>query len=48
MSKISKNKDLDPDVTRIILESISDGVFTVDHNWEITSFKMKERLQDEE
>jgi PAS domain S-box-containing protein len=38
MSKISKDKNLDPDVTRIILESISDGVFTVDHNWEITSF----------
>ncbi len=38
MSKIPKNKNLDPDVTRIILESISDGVFTVDHNWEITSF----------
>ncbi|MBV5306634.1 MAG: sigma 54-interacting transcriptional regulator [Desulfobulbaceae bacterium] len=26
------------DVTDIILESISDGVFTVDHNWKITSF----------
>lgn len=25
-------------VTDIILESISDGVFTVDHNWRITSF----------
>jgi len=25
-------------VTDIILESISDGVFTVDHNWKITSF----------
>lgn len=25
-------------VTEIILESISDGVFTVDHNWRITSF----------
>lgn len=24
--------------TEIILESISDGVFTVDHNWKITSF----------
>lgn len=33
-----KNKKLDPDTTSIILESISDGVFTVDHNWEITSF----------
>lgn len=27
-----------PDVTGIILESISDGVFTVDNNWRITSF----------
>ncbi len=26
------------DVTGIILESISDGVFTVDHNWRIMSF----------
>ena len=25
-------------VTAIILESISDGVFTVDHDWRITSF----------
>ena len=25
-------------VTRIILESISDGVFTVDHDWKITTF----------
>jgi PAS domain S-box-containing protein len=38
MSKYQKSENLDPDVTRIILESISDGVFTVDHNWEITSF----------
>jgi PAS domain S-box-containing protein len=30
--------DLDPNTTNIILESISDGVFTVDHNWKITSF----------
>jgi len=28
----------DFNATRIILESISDGVFTVDHNWKITSF----------
>jgi PAS domain S-box-containing protein len=27
-----------PQVTEIILESISDGVFTVDHEWRITSF----------
>jgi PAS domain-containing protein len=38
MTKEPKNKKLDPEVTRIILESISDGVFTVDHNWKITSF----------
>ncbi len=29
---------LDQDVTRVILESISDGVFTVDHDWCITFF----------
>jgi len=34
----SKLKKLDPNTTQIILESISDGVFTVDHNWKITSF----------
>ncbi|RJP45534.1 MAG: PAS domain S-box protein [Desulfobacteraceae bacterium] len=38
MAKGPKNKKFDPEVTRIILESISDGVFTVDHNWKITSF----------
>ncbi len=27
-----------PEATSIILESISDGVFTVDHDWRITSF----------
>ena len=26
------------DITKVILESISDGVFTVDHQWRITSF----------
>ncbi|MDX9787670.1 MAG: sigma 54-interacting transcriptional regulator [Desulfobacterales bacterium] len=35
--KISPEKPL-PNVTKIILESISDGVFTVDHNWRIMSF----------
>ncbi|NNF46065.1 MAG: PAS domain S-box protein, partial [Desulfofustis sp.] len=25
-------------LTEVILESISDGVFTVDHHWRITSF----------
>ncbi len=29
---------MDKDTTKIILESISDGVFTIDHNWKITSF----------
>ena len=37
-----KNKNIfDPltqDTTKVILDSISDGVFTVDYNWEITSF----------
>lgn len=27
-----------PHVTQVILESISDGVFTVDHQWHVTSF----------
>ncbi|MCD4676423.1 MAG: PAS domain-containing protein, partial [Desulfobacula sp.] len=29
---------LTENTTRVILESISDGVFTIDYNWEITSF----------
>jgi len=29
---------LSKDMTKVILESISDGVFTVDHQWRITSF----------
>jgi len=33
-----KNTATLPGVTDIILESISDGVFTVDHEWRITSF----------
>jgi PAS domain S-box-containing protein len=33
-----KEKLLDPTLTDAILESISDGVFTVDENWHITSF----------
>jgi len=32
------NKPLGDSVQEIILESISDGVFTVDHHWRITSF----------
>ena len=30
--------DLNRDITQTILNSISDGVFTIDYNWEITSF----------
>ncbi|MFA6009098.1 MAG: sigma 54-interacting transcriptional regulator [Desulfobacteraceae bacterium] len=33
-----KKLDQPSDVTETILESISDGVFTVDHTWRITSF----------
>lgn len=33
-----KSTKLSRHVTEIILESISNGVFTVDHNWRITSF----------
>ena len=37
---MSKQRRIGPtaEVTDIILESISDGVFTVDHEWRITSF----------
>jgi PAS domain S-box-containing protein len=38
MAKKSTTIDPDANTTQIILESISDGVFTVDHNWIITSF----------
>ena len=39
MTKKIKSPDkLGENVTEIILESISDGVFTVDHNWKIMSF----------
>ncbi|QTA79986.1 Transcriptional regulator, sigma54-dependent [Desulfonema limicola] len=38
MKKKSKFHDIHPHATEIILESISEGVFTVDHNWKITSF----------
>lgn len=37
MSK-DNTEALPQSATHIILESISDGVFTVDHNWQITSF----------
>ncbi|MCJ8502520.1 sigma-54 interaction domain-containing protein [Desulfatitalea alkaliphila] len=33
-----KQSTIPPHVTQTILESISDGVFTVDHDWRITSF----------
>lgn len=38
---MDKNKIFGPlteDTTKVILDSISDGVFTIDYNWEITSF----------
>jgi PAS domain S-box-containing protein len=37
MKKINTNR-IAPRITDIILESISDGVFTVDPNWRITTF----------
>jgi PAS domain S-box-containing protein len=38
MMKKKPPENLPPNVTTIILESISDGVFTVDHTWRIMSF----------
>ncbi|MGD9823459.1 sigma-54 interaction domain-containing protein [Desulfobacter sp.] len=38
MSKHDRNTPLNTDTTKIILDSISDGVFTIDYNWKITSF----------
>ncbi len=38
MTKPQRTVKLDETTTEIILESISDGVFTIDHNWQITSF----------
>jgi len=38
MIKKKKCGPLTEDTTKVILESISDGVFTIDYNWEITSF----------
>ena len=35
---MKKRQSADVNATDIILESISDGVFTVDHDWRITSF----------
>lgn len=40
--KAADKKELTPliinDTCKVILESISDGVFTIDYNWKITSF----------
>ncbi|MFO8084437.1 MAG: sigma 54-interacting transcriptional regulator [Desulfobacterales bacterium] len=38
MKKKNKISKFNQHATEIILESISDGVFTVDHNWKIMSF----------
>jgi PAS domain S-box-containing protein len=38
--KETKHYKIPEHVTEIILESISDGVFTVDHEWRITSFNL--------
>ncbi len=38
MSPNDRNAPLTIDTTKIILDSISDGVFTIDDNWKITSF----------
>jgi PAS domain S-box-containing protein len=38
MSQNDRNTPLNTDTTKIILDSISDGVFTIDYNWKITSF----------
>jgi len=38
MKKTDRTDKLDINTTEVILESISDGVFTVDHNWKIMSF----------
>jgi PAS domain S-box-containing protein len=38
MKKENKHSQFNQHTTETILESISDGVFTVDHNWKIMSF----------
>lgn len=38
MKEDKAGSTITPDNTEIILESISDGVFTVDHEWRVTSF----------
>ena len=35
MTKTNKIDKLNENTTEIILESISDGVFTIDHKWKI-------------
>ena len=35
---MKKEKGISSIANKVILESISDGVFTVDHEWRITSF----------
>ncbi len=38
MKRKMQKYGLPPESTPIVLESISDGVFTVDHEWQVTSF----------
>ncbi len=38
MEKDVKKIDPHADITKVVLESISDGVFSVDHDWKIISF----------
>ncbi|NOX35022.1 MAG: PAS domain-containing protein [Deltaproteobacteria bacterium] len=38
MANKKRFKPLTGETTKVILECISDGVFTIDYNWEITSF----------
>ncbi len=38
MKRKPQNTGLPPESTHIVLESISDGVFTVNHEWRVTSF----------
>ena len=38
MDKNKRFGPLEEDTTKVILDCISDGVFTIDYNWEITSF----------
>ncbi len=38
MTMPPQKQPISDDITKVILESISEGVFTVDHQWHITSF----------